>query len=52
MLSTPLRAPRDHHIAYNTMFKMDGLGLADHEHWGMRDVEKKLVKPEIVERTG
>ena len=34
MFSIPFRAARDHHI-YITMFKTDGLGLTDHEHWGM-----------------
>ena len=42
MFSTPFRAPRDHH-AYNTMFKMDGLGLADHEYWGMSIKSTHLV---------
>ena len=42
MFLTPFQAPRDHH-AYITMFKMDGLGLADHEHWGMSIKSTQLV---------
>ena len=34
MFSTPFWAAHDHHACI-TMFKMDGLGFADHEHWGM-----------------
>ena len=42
MFSTPLWAPRDHHV-YITMFKLDGLGLADHEHWGMSIKSTQLI---------
>ena len=41
MFSTPFPAPRDHHV-YITLFKMDGLGLADHEHW---DINIKSTHP-------
>ena len=34
MFLTPFQAACDHH-EYITLFKMDGLGLADHEQWGM-----------------
>ena len=42
MFSTSLRTPRAHHL-YITMFKMDGLGLADHEHMGVSIQSTQLV---------
>ena len=42
MFSTHFRALRDHNV-YITMFKKDGLGLADHEHWGMSTKSTHLV---------
>ena len=42
MSSTPFRAPCDHHV-YVTMFKLDGLCLADHEQWGMSIKSTQLV---------
>ena len=42
MFSTPFQAPCDHHV-YITMFKMDGLGLAEHKHWGMSVKSFQLV---------
>ena len=42
MFSTPFRALPDNYV-YITMFKMDGLGLADHEHWGMSIKSTHLV---------
>ena len=56
MFSTPFQAPCDHHVFITKMFKMDGVGLADHEQWGhehkinptriglFRNVENKSVK--------
>ena len=43
MFSTPFQAPCDHHV-YIKMIKMDGLGLADHEHWG---IEHKIYPTSI-----
>ena len=42
MFSTLFQAPCDHHV-YIPMFKIDGLGLADREHWGMRIQSTRLV---------
>ena len=53
MFSTPFRAARDHH-EYITMFKMDGLGLADHEHWSMsiKSTHLALDYLETLKRSG
>ena len=52
MLSTPFRALCDHHV-YITMFKMDGLGLAEHEHWGMsiKSTQRVLDYSETLKRS-
>ena len=42
MFSTRFQAPCDLHV-YITIFKMDGLGFADHEHWGMSIKTTQLV---------
>ena len=42
VFSAPFRAAHDNYV-YITMFNMDGLGLADYEHWGMSINSTHLV---------